>query len=171
MLKTYLYRHQSATTAQPDNFRLQYRRCKVEPAQLPVDFVAVEPDSIQVVSKRGISPTVVSSSALTIASRNARVLSNSSAAVAPGIPWPLTKRRFQRRVFINGLNTNVMKPVLKEIVFIVKRSPASKAKSSITTRNGLSTNRCLLRRRYRNLCHKCEIDGDGRPPSPALSGK
>lgn len=40
-------------------------------------------------AKGRISPTVVSSSALTIASRNARVLSNSSAAVAPGIPWPL----------------------------------------------------------------------------------
>ncbi|MCK3126244.1 hypothetical protein MZG98_19475, partial [Escherichia coli] len=39
-----------------------------------------------------------------------------------------TKRRFQRRVFINGLNTNVMKPVLKEIVFIGKAIASIKSK-------------------------------------------
>lgn len=81
-----------------------------------------------VVSKGRISPTVVSSSALTIASRNAGFIELIRSCGSGHTMAAYTKRRFQRRVFINGLNTNVMKPVLKEIVFIGKAIASIKSK-------------------------------------------
>ncbi len=124
-------------------------------------------------AKGRISPTVVSSSALTIASRNARGFIELIRSCGSGHTMAAyTKRRFQRRVFINGLNTNVMKPVLKEIVFIGKAIASIKSK--------------IINHDPERIIDKTDASFVGDtvifainvklmemvvPPSPALSGK
>ncbi|RLM06432.1 hypothetical protein BIY27_19945 [Gibbsiella quercinecans] len=96
---------------------------------MPVDFITVKPNRVQVVSKR----TDLTDRCLIIRINDSfkerqgfiELIRSSGSGHTMAV---YTKRRFQLRVFLNGLNTYVVNPVLKEIVFIGKAVAGIKSK-------------------------------------------
>ncbi|EFZ1426256.1 hypothetical protein BLM77_22515 [Shigella sonnei] len=92
---------------------LQRQRGKVGFAQLPVDFVAIEPDSVQGVGKRAnlTNRCFIIRINDSFKKRQGFIefISNSGSGHTVTV---YAKRRFQRGVFMNSLNTNVVKPVM-----------------------------------------------------------
>ena len=90
--------------AQPDHFRFESRRRQVEFAQLPVDFIAIEPDSIQIVDKR---PDITNRSCIIridyCLQERQRFISFIRSRCSGHTMTVHTKWRFQREVFMNGL--------------------------------------------------------------------
>lgn len=80
--------------------------------------VTVKPYSVQVVSKRTeLTDCFIVRINNSLKKRQSFIELNRSSGSGHTVDI-YTKRRFQLRIFMNGLNTNVVNPVLKEIVFI-----------------------------------------------------
>ncbi|QUJ09086.1 hypothetical protein KCP77_24675 (plasmid) [Salmonella enterica subsp. enterica] len=75
---------------------------------------------------------------------------------------------------LNGLKQRMsVKPVLKEIVFIGKSDASIKKQNHQSTRPGTDIDKTDASFVGDTVIfgHKCEIDGDGRPPSPCTIWK
>ncbi|CAI1148605.1 Uncharacterised protein [Serratia liquefaciens] len=88
----------------------------VEFAQLTIDFIAVEPDSVQFVNKGADLTNRCCIIRINDGLQKRQCLIGFIRCCGSGHSMAVyTKWRFQHGVFMNGFNTDVMKPVLKKL--------------------------------------------------------